>query len=72
MKIIIENDDGSDIEMEAEQYYVLTITYDPVQNQGTGKTLMLPHYHHRSQGDLRELQKELKQKIEEESHAGPN
>ena len=69
MKITIENEEAEKEILEAEQFYLLTLNFKGVMNEDTGATFTVPHYHHRSHGDLRELSKEIREKLEEFRHA---
>ena len=65
MKILLTYDDGETKEIETDSFYLLTLDFNPSENQITKAVTHRPDYFHRIHGDLRELTKELKQKMEE-------
>jgi len=65
MKITMTFDDGTIQDLSADSFHILTINYQPVQNEITSEVHHIAAYHCHVHGDTRELTKELRQRLEE-------
>jgi hypothetical protein len=65
MKIRLEETGKEPVEYEAEQCLLLTLDFPIVMNEETGKTTAYPRTHLHVHGDMRELMKEVAQRLEE-------